>query len=88
MNRAATVVSLAVAALLTAALAALWLAPGPQARWRQWQAPPPQAPQAERPKTLSTKSIGVLGEIDVVLSGYQGSDGIGDVILDAVARVK
>ena len=31
---------------------------------------------------------GVFSEIDVVLSGYQGSDGIGDVILDAVARVK
>lgn len=31
---------------------------------------------------------GVFGEIDVVLSGYQGGEGIGDVILDAVARVK
>lgn len=31
---------------------------------------------------------GVFSEIDVVLSGYQGSEGIGDVILDAVARVK
>jgi pyridoxine kinase len=31
---------------------------------------------------------GVFPEIDTVLSGYQGSDGIGDVILDAVARVK
>ncbi|MEZ3160266.1 pyridoxal kinase PdxY [Microbacterium sp. BWT-B31] len=31
---------------------------------------------------------GVFPEIDVVLSGYQGSEGIGDVILDAVARVK
>lgn len=31
---------------------------------------------------------GVFPEIDAVLSGYQGSDGIGDVILDAVARVK
>ena len=31
---------------------------------------------------------GVLSEIDVVLSGYQGSEGIADVILDAVARVK
>jgi len=31
---------------------------------------------------------GVLGDIDVVLSGYQGSDGIADVILDAVSRVK
>ncbi|MEJ3405941.1 pyridoxal kinase PdxY [Rathayibacter sp. YIM 133350] len=31
---------------------------------------------------------GVFGEIDVVLSGYQGGVGIGDVILDAVARIK
>lgn len=31
---------------------------------------------------------GVFGEIDVVLSGYQGGAGIGDVIIDAVARVK
>lgn len=31
---------------------------------------------------------GVFGDIDVVLSGYQGSEGIGDVILDAVARIK
>lgn len=31
---------------------------------------------------------GVFGQIDVVLSGYQGSVGIGDVIIDAVARVK
>ncbi|MHA7986582.1 pyridoxal kinase PdxY [Rathayibacter sp. CAU 1779] len=31
---------------------------------------------------------GVFGDIDAVLSGYQGSDGIGDVILNAVARVK
>ncbi|WP_270354285.1 pyridoxal kinase PdxY [Microbacterium testaceum] len=31
---------------------------------------------------------GVFPEIDVVLSGYQGGEGIGDVIIDAVARVK
>ncbi|MDQ0612788.1 pyridoxine kinase [Microbacterium sp. W4I4] len=31
---------------------------------------------------------GVLPEIDAVLSGYQGGEGIGDVIIDAVARVK
>ncbi|MFT4220365.1 MAG: pyridoxal kinase PdxY [Microbacterium sp.] len=31
---------------------------------------------------------GVFGQIDAVLSGYQGSEGIGDVIIDAVARVK
>ena len=47
MNRLGAVMSLVFAALLTAALAALWLAPGPQERWRQWQAPPPQAPQLD-----------------------------------------
>lgn len=31
---------------------------------------------------------GALAEIDVVLSGYQGGEGIAEVILDAVARVK
>src|SRR6478609_2092287 len=31
---------------------------------------------------------GAFPKIDVVLSGYQGSEGIGDVILDAVRRVK
>ncbi|GAA0496254.1 pyridoxal kinase PdxY [Microbacterium aurantiacum] len=31
---------------------------------------------------------GVFGEIDVILSGYQGGEGIADVILDAVAQVK
>jgi len=31
---------------------------------------------------------GVFPQIDVVLSGYQGGAGIGDVIIDAVARVK
>ncbi|WIM67093.1 pyridoxal kinase PdxY [Corynebacterium breve] len=31
---------------------------------------------------------GVLGEVDAVLSGYQGGDDIADVIIDAVARVK
>ncbi len=31
---------------------------------------------------------GVFPQIDVVLSGYQGSEGIAEVIIDAVARVK
>lgn len=31
---------------------------------------------------------GVFGDIDVVLSGYQGGEGIADVIIDTVARVK
>ena len=30
----------------------------------------------------------MLGQVDAVLSGYQGGAGIADVILDAVARVK
>lgn len=37
---------------------------------------------------LGIEERGVFGGIDMVLSGYQGSDGIGEVILDAVARVK
>jgi pyridoxine kinase len=31
---------------------------------------------------------GVLGQVDAVLSGYQGGEDIGEVVLDAVARVK
>ncbi|WP_144796177.1 pyridoxal kinase PdxY [Microbacterium paludicola] len=31
---------------------------------------------------------GVFGQVDAVLSGYQGGEGIGDVIIDAVAQVK
>jgi pyridoxine kinase len=31
---------------------------------------------------------GALGRVDAVLSGYQGGEDVGDVILDAVARVK
>ncbi|WP_110588891.1 pyridoxal kinase PdxY [Microbacterium suaedae] len=31
---------------------------------------------------------GAFGSLDAVLSGYQGSEGIADVIIDAVARVK
>ncbi|WP_105565262.1 pyridoxal kinase PdxY [Microbacterium halophytorum] len=31
---------------------------------------------------------GAFGTLDAVLSGYQGSEGIADVIIDAVARVK
>ncbi|GAA4055598.1 pyridoxal kinase PdxY [Agromyces indicus] len=31
---------------------------------------------------------GAFPKIDVILSGYQGSEGIADVILDAVARIK
>lgn len=46
------------------------------------------SPDDVRDVILGIEERGVLGAIDVVLSGYQGSDGIGDVILDAVARVK
>ena len=31
---------------------------------------------------------GVFEQVDAILSGYQGGEGIGDVIIDAVARVK
>jgi len=31
---------------------------------------------------------GIFPQIDVILSGYQGGEGIGDVIIDTVARVK
>ena len=37
---------------------------------------------------LGIEERGVLPQIDVVLSGYQGGTGIGDVIVDAVRRVK
>lgn len=46
------------------------------------------SPDDVRDVIIGIEERGVLGEVDVVLSGYQGSDGIGDVILDAVARVK
>jgi len=37
---------------------------------------------------LGMEERGALGQVDLVLSGYQGSPEIGAVILDAVARVK
>jgi len=37
---------------------------------------------------LGIEERGILPQIDVVLSGYQGGIGIGDVIVDAVNRVK
>jgi pyridoxine kinase len=45
-------------------------------------------PEQVREVIAGIEDRGVLGEIDVVLSGYQGSEGIGDVIIDAVQRVK
>nr|WP_315266706.1 pyridoxal kinase PdxY [Microbacterium lemovicicum] len=46
------------------------------------------SPDDVREVITGIEDRGVFGEIDVVLSGYQGGEGIGDVILDAVARVK
>ncbi|ALJ20356.1 pyridoxal kinase PdxY [Microbacterium sp. No. 7] len=46
------------------------------------------APDDVREVITGIEERGVLGQIDVVLSGYQGGEGIADVILDAVARVK
>ncbi|WP_295820087.1 pyridoxal kinase PdxY [uncultured Microbacterium sp.] len=46
------------------------------------------APDDVRDVITGIEERGVFGEIDVVLSGYQGGEGIADVILDAVARVK
>jgi pyridoxine kinase len=46
------------------------------------------APEDVRDVILGIEERGVLGQIDVVLSGYQGGVGIGDVIIDAVKRVK
>ena len=37
---------------------------------------------------LGVEERGVFGQIDAVLSGYQGGAGIADVIIDAVRRVK
>ncbi len=46
------------------------------------------SPDDVRDVLAGIEDRGVFAEIDVVLSGYQGSEGIGDVILDAVSRVK
>ncbi|MCR2814627.1 pyridoxal kinase PdxY [Microbacterium jiangjiandongii] len=46
------------------------------------------SPDDVREVITGIEERGVFPEIDVVLSGYQGSEGIGDVIVDAVARVK
>ena len=37
---------------------------------------------------LGMEDRGVLGQVDLVLSGYQGSPEIAEVVLDAVDRVK
>lgn len=46
------------------------------------------SPDDVREVITGIEERGAFADIDVVLSGYQGSDGIADVILDAVARVK
>ena len=46
------------------------------------------APDDVREVITGIEERGAFADIDVVLSGYQGSEGIADVILDAVARVK
>ena len=46
------------------------------------------SPDDVRAVITGIEERGVFPQIDVVLSGYQGSEGIADVILDAVARVK
>ncbi|GAA1211852.1 pyridoxal kinase PdxY [Microbacterium maritypicum] len=46
------------------------------------------APDDVREVIKGIEERGVFDRIDAVLSGYQGGEGIGDVIIDAVARVK
>ncbi len=46
------------------------------------------APDDVREVITGIEERGVFYRIDAVLSGYQGGEGIGDVIIDAVARVK
>ncbi len=49
----------------------------------------PLIPPADVAEVLTgVEERGVFPQIDAVLSGYQGSEGIGDVIVDAVRRVK
>jgi pyridoxine kinase len=52
--------------------------------WRGPLIPPPDVAEI----LLGVQERGVFPHIDVVLSGYQGGVGIGDVIIDAVRRVK
>lgn len=46
------------------------------------------SPDDVREVITGIEERGVFPQIDVILSGYQGSEGIADVILDAVARIK
>ncbi|MGO1255786.1 MAG: pyridoxal kinase PdxY [Microbacterium gubbeenense] len=49
---------------------------------------PVMAPQDVADVITGVEERGAFGGLDAVLSGYQGSEGIADVIIDAVARVK
>ena len=51
MSKLATPLYLLAVALMALLLAALWLGPGPLAAWRQWQAPPAQAPNLDDVRT-------------------------------------
>ncbi|WP_159601743.1 pyridoxal kinase PdxY [Agromyces humi] len=46
------------------------------------------SPDDVREVIAGIEDRGAFPEIDVILSGYQGSEGIADVILDTVARIK
>lgn len=46
------------------------------------------APEDVREVINGVEDRGVFPDIDAVLSGYQGAESVGEVILDAVARVK
>ncbi|MEV8378309.1 pyridoxal kinase PdxY [Kribbella sp. NPDC056861] len=46
------------------------------------------SPDDVREVLLGIEDRGVLPQIDVILSGYQGGEGIADVILETVAKVK
>ena len=49
---------------------------------------PVMAPQDVDDVITGVEERGAFASLDAVLSGYQGSEGIADVIIDAVARVK
>lgn len=53
----------------------------------EWRGPM-ISPDDVREVLLGIEERGVLPQIDVVLSGYQGGEGIADVILETVQRVK
>lgn len=53
----------------------------------EWRGPVFE-PETVADVILGIEERGVLGECDAVLSGYQGGEQVGAVILDAVARVK